>query len=207
MESDIEAPYTELLAFAYFAQCRCNPAKTIEYFSAFTEIVETMKARGAMPPDTLDMILAEERSRHRFTWQDVEKAKMLLGFGKDNVLAVDLEDADDEFIIRAWKEAMKRVWREADGASQRAELVDAFKVVAELRGSSKLRDSWESGKGSMMTLESAYSTLQVSKELDETTLLAVYAMRVSGVCHPIATAGADQLFSGRGSAFPGGSYA
>ena len=56
--------------------------------------------------------------------------------------------------------------------------VDAFKVIADLRGSAKLRDTWENGKGSMMTLDSAYSTLQVSKEFDESTLLAVYTMRV-----------------------------
>ena len=132
-----------------------------------------MKNRGGIAPDSLDMILAEERSRHRFTWQDVEKSKVLLGFGKDNVLGVDLEDADDEFIIQAWKDAMKRVWREAEGASLRAELVDAFKVIADLRGSAKLRETWEKGKGSMMTLETAYSTLQVSKEFDDSTLLAV----------------------------------
>jgi ubiquitin carboxyl-terminal hydrolase 25 len=170
--------FVDILAFAYFAQCRCNPAKTIEYFSAFTEIVDTMKNRGVAPPEALDMILAEERSRHRFTWQDVEKAKVQLGFGKDNVLGVDLEDADDDFIIRAWRDAMKRVWREADGSSLRVELIDAFKVIADLRGSVKLRDTWENGKGSMMTLDTAYSTLQVSKEFDESTLLAVYAMRV-----------------------------
>ena len=124
------------------------------------------------------MILAEERSRHRFTWQDVEKSKILLGFGKDNFLGVDIEDADDEFITGAWKDAMKRVWRELDGASQRAELVDAFKVIADLRGSKGLQEAWEKGKGSMMTLDTAYSTLQVSKDFDDGTLLAVYSMRV-----------------------------
>lgn len=137
-----------------------------------------MKNRGVAVPETLEMILAEERSRHRFTWQDLQKAKTLLGFGKDNFLSVDIEDADDDFVIGAWKDAMKRVWRDPDGASLRSELIDAFKFIADFRGSKKLQEAWESGKGSMMTLDTAYSTLQVSKEFDDGTLLAVYSMRV-----------------------------
>lgn len=137
-----------------------------------------MKNLGEAPPETLDMMLAEERSRHRFTWADVEKAKALLGFGRDSVLGVDIEDADDDFVIHAWKDAMKRVWREPDGASQRIDLIDAFKIIADLRGSAKLQASWERGKGSGMTLDTAYSTLDIPKDVDETMLIAIYNMRV-----------------------------
>lgn len=138
-----------------------------------------MKVRGVPAPDTLEMVIGEERSRNRFTWTDVEKAEALLRFGKDNDLGVELDEADDEFIIHAWKDAMKRIYKEQDGASKRADLVDAFKIIGDLRGSAKLRDAWENGKGSMMTLETAYSTLQVPKDVDETMLLTVFAMRVS----------------------------
>lgn len=141
-----------------------------------------MKQRGVPPPDTLELMLAEERSRHRFTWNDLDRAEMLLGFGKAGPLCVELADADDEFIIGAWKDAMKRVWRETDGASLRAELIDAFKVIADLGGSAKLQEAWEKGRGSGMALDTAYSTLDVPKDVDETMLLAIYAMRVRRAC-------------------------
>lgn len=140
-----------------------------------------MKDRGVPPPDSLEMLIGEERSRNRFTWGDVQKAKHLLGFGEGSVLGIDLTDADDDFIIQAWRDAMKRVWREPDGASKRADLVDAFKIIGDLRGSAKLKEAWENGKGSMMTLDTAYSTLEVPKDVDETMLLTIYAMRVRTV--------------------------
>ena len=142
------------------------------------DIVETMKAREISAPESLEMLLGEERSRNRFTWADVEKAKHLLGFGKDNVLGIEVEEADDDFVVGAWKDAMKRILREPDGASQRSDLVDAFKIIADLRGSTKLRETWEQNRGSMMTLDTAYSTLEVPRDMDETMLLAIFAMRV-----------------------------
>lgn len=195
----------DILAFAYLAQCRCNPAKTVDYYSCLMDIVETMKNRGIPAPESLEVLLGEERSRNRFTWADVEKAKQLLGFGKDSVLGVDIEDADDEFLIGAWKDGMKRIWREPNGATYRVDLVDAFKIIADLRGSAKLREMWEQNRGSMMTLETAYSTLEVPKDMDETMLLAVFAMRVRAFVKIHVDPGADfEPGPGRGSAIPSG---
>ncbi|EKM61525.1 uncharacterized protein PHACADRAFT_85514 [Phanerochaete carnosa HHB-10118-sp] len=168
----------ELLAFAYFAQCRCDPKKTPDYFTAFAQIIEIMKNRGVPPPDSLDLMLAEEKSRHRFTWTDLDRAEVLLGFGKAGPLGVELADADEDFIIGAWKDAMKRVWGEPDAASARADLIEAFKVIADLCGSVRLQEAWEMGKGSGMAPDTAYSTLDVPRDVDETMLLAIYAMRV-----------------------------
>ena len=151
------------------------------YFTQFYNIVDTMKERGISPPEVLEMLIGEERSRHRFTLEDLEKAISILGFGKDNILGVDLdEDIDDQFVIDAWKNAVKRAWREpSDKASQlRNDLNDAFKIVAEWRCSPKLRQAWERDKGPVMTEEAAYSTLDVPKDVDETMLITVFNLRV-----------------------------
>lgn len=170
-------------------------------------IVETMKTLGIQAPESLEVLLVEERSRNRFTWADVEKAKSLLGFGKENVLGIDLEEADDDFIVRAWKDAMKRIWQEPDGASKRSDLVDAFKIIADLRGSTQLRETWEHNRGSMMTLDTAYSTLEVPRDMDETMLLTVFAMRVRLLCNIFRFIAKLYTRPGRRSTVPGGSNA
>lgn len=141
-----------------------------------------MKNLATTPPDSLEMLLGEEKSRNRFTLKEAEKSMGLLGFGKDNILGIDLDEVDDdEFVIRAWKDAMNRISKDADAASVRVDLVDAFKIIADLRGSSKLQEAWERNKSPMMTLESAYSVLEVPKDVDETMLLTVFNMRVRQV--------------------------
>lgn len=168
--------------FAYLAQCRCDPANTPLYFTHFFNIVETMKERGTSPPEQLELLIGEERSRHRFTLDDLDKAMYILGFGKDNIVGVDLdEDVDDQFIIDAWKNALRRAWREPpDKASQlRSDLIDAFKIVAEWKCSPKLRQAWDKDKGPVMTEDAAYNTLGVPKEVDETMLITVFNLRAS----------------------------
>ncbi|KAI0686832.1 cysteine proteinase [Cytidiella melzeri] len=169
----------ELLIFAYLAQCRCDPASTITYFTHFYAIVDTMKNLGISLHDSLEMLVAEERSRHRFTFADYNRAVSLLGFGKDNILHVELEDdVPTKFIIQAWKDAVKRSWHEVDGVQLRTDLNDAFKIVADMRQSSKLRKAWEQEKVSIISPDAAYSTLDVPHETDEEMLVTIFNMRV-----------------------------
>ena len=166
--------------YAYLAQCRCDPASTITYFTQLLAIVETMKNLGVDPPDQLQMLVVEERSRHRFTFDDYNKAVSFLGFGKDNTLGVELEDdVPSDFIIQAWKDAVKRSWRDPDGAQLRTDLNQAFKIVADFRQNPQLRIAWEQGKASLMTPDAAYSTLEVPHDTDEDMLVAIFNMRVS----------------------------
>lgn len=174
--------FLDLLVYAYLAQCRCDPANTPLYFSHFYNIVDSMKDRGTSPPEQLEMLFAAERSRHRFTLRDLEQAKEILGFGKEGILNVELDDdIDDDFVISAWKNALKAVWHEpTDKANHlRSDLNDAFKIVAEWRCSEKLRQAWERDKGPVMTEEVAYTTLGVLKDTDETMLITVFNLRVS----------------------------
>ena len=41
-----------------------------------------------------------------------------------------------------------------------------------------LDNTWDKEKGSAMSPESAYSTLEVPKEVDESMLITIYSMRV-----------------------------
>ncbi|KAI0095055.1 hypothetical protein BDY19DRAFT_916041 [Irpex rosettiformis] len=169
----------EILTFAYLAQCRCDPASTVTYYTHLLDIVETMKNLGVNPPDQLQMLAVEERSRQRFTFADYNKAVSILGFGKDNTLGVELEDdVPTEFIIQAWKEAVKHSWHDPEGAQLRTGLNDAFKIVADMRQNPKLREAWEQGKVSLMTPDAAYSTLEIPHDTDEDMLVTIFNMRV-----------------------------
>ena len=175
----------ELLMFAFMAQCRCDPAGTPLYFGLINKLLETMKARGvpASVRDELETFVMEEKSKGRWTKDDLKKGAQALGFGRDNALGVDLDDeVDEEFILRAWRDGIKRSWRSLEGTAgseKRAELNDALKMLAESRSSTKLMDAWKNEKTKGMSPDSAYSTLEVPKDVDDEMLLTVYSFRVS----------------------------
>jgi ubiquitin carboxyl-terminal hydrolase 25 len=181
LKSCIDDNFSELLAFAYYAQCRCDPAGTVKYFTALCIIVEVLQA-SASCPGLLQEVVATERSRDRFTQSEVENAAMDLGFGIQNVLHVDYdEDVDDLFIENAWKECVKRSWKDSERGGEILRAAnDALRILAEARGSTKLRKVWESGKGKGMSPEKAYDTLEVPKDVDDQMLITVFNMRVRG---------------------------
>ncbi|KAG6907945.1 hypothetical protein DXG01_006803 [Tephrocybe rancida] len=171
---------SELLAFAYYAQVRCDPAKTVEYFTSFSNIVGVMQSFRGCPQSLLE-ILATERSRGRFTLQDLNRAATILGLGENNLLSVEYNEADvpEEFLENAWKACVKRSWREPEaGAEMLRSANEAFRILAEARGSESLMRVWESGKSRVMTPEKAYDTLEVPKDTDEYMLITVYNMRM-----------------------------
>ena len=132
-------------------------------------------------PTELQTLVFEERERARFTPEDYAASSVMLGFGRDGELGVELDaDVDDEFIAQAWRSARQRAWQNAGNATtRRAELNDALKIVAEVRGSDALLRVWETEKGSGMSPETAYSTLGVPQGMEESMLLTIYSMRVS----------------------------
>lgn len=85
---------------------------------------------------------------------------------------------DDDFILNAWKNGLKRSWKDLDnGPQRRTDLNDSFKIIADLRGSEMLRSAYKWEKSSM-TPDAAYNTLDVPRDVDEGMLLTVYSMRV-----------------------------
>ncbi|KAH8810301.1 hypothetical protein DL96DRAFT_533899 [Flagelloscypha sp. PMI_526] len=96
-----------LLAFAYLAQCRCNPKKSVEYFSLVCDIEADLRMKG-FDTSSLTLLITRERSRGRFTLGDVRKAALTLGLS--DVLHFLFEDGNSQFdavilpklILSAW---------------------------------------------------------------------------------------------------------
>ncbi|KAF8262779.1 hypothetical protein EI94DRAFT_1808258 [Lactarius quietus] len=159
----------ELLAFAYFAQVRCDPAQTIEYFSSFYTVCQMVTSLTDEPSQMLQSFIFEERERGRFTRDDFLEAPGTLGFGPNGPLSVDYDyDVPDD--LRAWREG-------ADGLRLTA-ANDAFRRIAEVRGSEALWKKWEQAKDGGMTPERAYATLEVPSEIEDGMLITVFSMRV-----------------------------
>ena len=163
------------------AQCRCDPSQTPLYFTHFFAVIQAIEAFGDILQQDLQNLVFEERSRNRFTEDDLKNAISALGFGKDGPLRVELDaEVDDNFIVEAWKDCVRRAWRDPNNSSQRQrDANDAFRIVAESRGSVKLRQMWEDSSKNVMDPNRAYTILEVPAETDETMLITVFMMRVS----------------------------
>jgi ubiquitin carboxyl-terminal hydrolase 25/28 len=144
-----------------------------------TTIVQQLQEFGSCPPQ-LQELLAMERSRERFTSEDIATAATTLGFGIGNVLNVEYkEDVEDQLVENAWKEGIKRSWRDLEHGSETFRLVDeAFRILAESRGSIELRKVFENRRNKYMTPDQADDTLGVAKDVDDSMLITVYNMRV-----------------------------
>ncbi|KAI0275431.1 hypothetical protein BC834DRAFT_815748 [Gloeopeniophorella convolvens] len=169
----------ELLAFAYFAQARCDPADTIEYFTSFYNFCQMLSTMTEELSQPLQSFVFDERERGRFTLDDLADAPAVLGFGAHHALRVEYDDeVPDEFLENAWREAVRRAWREGADAQHITAANDAFRRLAEARGSEPLWKRWEQAKDGVMTPERAYTTLEVPSDIDDGMLITVFAMRV-----------------------------
>ncbi|KAL0565497.1 ubiquitin-specific protease ubp2 [Marasmius crinis-equi] len=169
----------ELLTFAYLAQCRCDPAQTVQYYEAIFSIITTMEQMASCPPALQDLLLTEQ-TRGRFTSEELQTATAMLGFGHDNALRVEYDnEIEEEFIENAWKECVKRSWMEPSGGELQKNANASLRIIAESRGSTHLRELYEKGKNSlMMTPDRAYDVLEVPRDVDESMLITVYTMRL-----------------------------
>ncbi|KIM40703.1 hypothetical protein M413DRAFT_28483 [Hebeloma cylindrosporum] len=136
----------DLLGFSFLAQCRCDPARTPQYFTYLTAIVKELQESGGCPPQ-LEELLAMEESRGRFTSEDLATAATILGFGVDVVLDVGYgEYAEDQLVEDAWVE--KRSWCGVEhGPAGTRGLIDGARTIsAESRDSVELRKTPENDK-------------------------------------------------------------
>ena len=121
-----------------------------------------------------------EQSRQRFTVADVQSAAEKLGFGPDGDLRLDYDDdIEDQFVENAWKDIIKRSWRDPDHCAETHRTAnEALRILAEARGSVRLMILWETGRNKMNP-DQAYNTLEIPKETDDYMLITVFTMRVS----------------------------
>jgi ubiquitin carboxyl-terminal hydrolase 25/28 len=151
----------------------------VEYFSSFYNIVKVMHDSGEAPQELQDLIIAE-RSRNRYTGEDLQSAARIFGFGADGPLGIEFEpDLDEDFIANAWRDTVKRAWKDSEHGSQLLlEAKEALRVLADARGSVKLRQMWSDAQANTLTPDRAYEMLEVPKEVDEAMLLTVFSFRV-----------------------------
>jgi hypothetical protein len=169
-ESQIER-LPEFLAFAYWAQCRCDPANTVKYFSSFCNVTEVMKAIGP-PSQELQSIITHERDRRlRYTTVERENAIRMLGFGEDGHLRMAFTPTTPEQDIRdAW---VSLYWHGTrSDAALRKNISEVFRIAAETRGSASLWALWEEkkemlqmGVGDVLTRMSKLSVNTVSTKV------------------------------------------
>lgn len=164
-----------MIEFAYYAQCRCDPTNTPKYFTHLTNIVQAL-APGGCPP-ALEELLLTERSRDRFTLDDVKAAAKVLGFPEVIGVEYKREETTDDFVESAWKHCVKESWKTSNDSAQKA-ADDAFKVLAQERGSSYLLEKWQHAKNFVVNPERAYQLMEVSADVEEGMLAVVYTMRV-----------------------------
>jgi len=102
--------------------------------------MKALDEEGSCPPQLRNLV-ATERCRDRFTLEDVSVAVAALGFGVDNVLHVEYEeDTPDDFVENAWKECVKRSWRDRQRDAETHRIAnESFRILAEFRGSVRLR--------------------------------------------------------------------
>ncbi|KAF7303125.1 USP domain-containing protein [Mycena kentingensis (nom. inval.)] len=171
----------KLLAFAYFAQCRCDPMRTVSYYSSLGRLCIHLGQLG-VDTELIGQILSSESTRGRISEEEILEAPKTLGFGENNFLAVDYEDADDGFIENAWKSCVKRSWREPQGSTLQTRATEALHVLFRARGSEHLRKVYENAKrGAYMSPDQAYATLELDKsggDLDDEMLITIYSMRI-----------------------------
>ncbi|KAF9446131.1 cysteine proteinase [Macrolepiota fuliginosa MF-IS2] len=169
----------ELLAFGYFAQCRCDPAKTFIYFTHLTNIVRAVEESGEPSPQLQDLLISESM-RDRFAIEDLEKAASVLGFGMENDLGVELDDdVEDDFIENAWKETVKKSWKDFEhGSDLQRKANEALRIIAEAKGRTNLRQIWQTKRDGIMSPERAYKVLEVPESVDEHMLITVFNMRI-----------------------------
>ena len=171
---------TDLLTFAYFAQARCDPAQIVEYFTSYFTVCQMVTNMTDEPSQTLQSFVFDERERGRFTSENFQEAPQILGFGAHGTLGVDYDDdVPDEFVENAWRDAIRRAWRDGGDGQRISSANDAFRRIAEMRGSEALWKKWEQAKDGGMTPERAYSTLEVPAEIDDGMLITIFSMRVS----------------------------
>ncbi|CAE6436051.1 unnamed protein product [Rhizoctonia solani] len=160
---------------AYNAQLRCDPLDTPTYFDAIQ-----MLSRQSQYPNVsaIESLVVIEASKGRWSMTELQAAAEKLGFGVDNVIGADYiqDEADDDYIFSAFQAARKLA---NNDAAKRSEIERSLRILAESRASETLMKRYEEVMApNYMDVDEAYRILEVSRDVDDDTLVVVYQVRI-----------------------------
>ncbi|KAH8810303.1 hypothetical protein DL96DRAFT_533929 [Flagelloscypha sp. PMI_526] len=177
-----------LLTFAYRAQCRCDPKNSVEYFSSLCEIENQLQMKGN---DTsfLQTFISDERSRGRFTRDDIHEAVLILGLSdalhlflsNDSSGSAPASDIVSKLTIGAWKSVYKTIAHlsEHEATEHAKHANEALRILSQVQGSEWLQGVWLTWKDrSVMTLEEAYDTLGTYESTGDDRIAELYSHEV-----------------------------
>lgn len=165
----------EVVETAYRYQLRCDPPQTPSYYEAICALSQQSQFPNVSAIKTL---VVTEQSKGRWTSEDLLKAAGELGFGAENIIQTEYipEETSDEYILAAFNAALGLA---SVDAVKRASVKTSLRILAESRASELLMKRYEQVTASnYMDIDEAYKVLEVSKEVDEDTLVVVYQVRV-----------------------------
>jgi hypothetical protein len=160
---------------AYEYQVRCNPPETPTYYGALYTL-----SRQPLPGiNALENLIAQETSKGRWRDWDLQLAAETLGFGSGGVAGLEYvpEETDDDYILAAFQSALNAA---GNDSLKRSKVKDSLKILGESRGSHKIIKHYDQvTSANYMDIDEAYRILDVTKDVDDDTLVVVYQVRVS----------------------------
>ncbi|CAE6464645.1 unnamed protein product [Rhizoctonia solani] len=160
---------------AYQAQVRCDPLDTPTYYDA----IQALSRQPQFPNvNAVHSLVALEGSKGRWSSTDLQAAAEKLGFGIDNITATEYipEETDDVYIFSAFQAARKEA---SNDAAKRSEVEQSLRILAESRASETLMKRYEEVRAPhYMDIDEAYRILEVSRDVDDDTLVVVYQVRI-----------------------------
>ncbi|KAG9101955.1 ubiquitin-specific protease ubp2 [Ceratobasidium sp. 370] len=159
---------------AYGFQLRCNPTDTPACYDALCRL-----SRQPLPGvDALSELVARESSKGRWTHWDLQTAAETLGFGTSGATRSEYiaEETDDDYILSAFQAALKAA---GNDSLKRSSVKTSLRILGESRGSQKLmKHHSQIMSPNYMDIDEAYKILDVTKDVDDDTLVVVYRVRV-----------------------------
>lgn len=171
-------------------QIGCAPLETPHFLFILSKIA---KCPNLPEVSAIQSLVSIERSKGKWTSEDVTGAAGLLGFGENGDLQIVWdEDVDTEFLMKAWWNAWKEVDKPGFGASFWSQdimdeqaaikhrLREALRTLCEYKGTKEAMERYEEViSASSLTPNEAYTALGATQDYGDDMMITITDMRVS----------------------------